>query len=111
MFKGLGDLANLIKGARDVQQKVDALKKSLAEIPAEGAAGGGLVRIRGRGDGTVLDVSIDDLTLKSGDKDMLEDLILAALNSFNQNLAELRKEKFSELTQGLGLPPGMELGL
>jgi hypothetical protein len=111
MLKGFGDLANLIKNARDIQQKVETLKSSLAEVPAEGISGGGLVRIRGRGDGTVLSVVLDEATVKSGDKEMLEDLVLTALNSFNQNLAALRKEKISELTGGLGLPPGMDFGL
>ncbi|MCG3196338.1 MAG: YbaB/EbfC family nucleoid-associated protein [Candidatus Omnitrophica bacterium] len=111
MLKGFGDLANLIKNARDIQQKVDSLKQSLVETPAEGVSGGGLVRIKGRADGTVQSVDLDPATVQRGDVEMLEDLVLAAINSFNQNLAEHRRAKLAELTGGLGLPPGMDLGL
>ncbi len=111
MFKGLGDLASLVKNARDIQQKIESMKQSLANATAEGVSGGGLVRIQGRGDGTVLSVSLDPATVQSGDIDMLEDLVLAAINSFNLKLAEMRKEKLAELTGGMGLPPGLDLGL
>lgn len=111
MFKGLGDLAGLVKNARDIQEKVQTLKASLAEAMAEGVSGGGLVRIQGKGDGTILAVRIDEQTAKGGDVDLLQDLVLAAINNYNQKLAELRREKLSELTGGLGLPPGFDLGL
>jgi DNA-binding YbaB/EbfC family protein len=111
MFKGLGDLANLVKNARDIQQKIESMKQSLAAVTAEGVSGGGLVRIQGRGDGIVLSVNIDPSVFQGGDADMLEDLILAAINSYNQKLADLRKEKLTELTGGMGLPPGLDLGL
>lgn len=111
MFKGLGDLASLVKNARDIQQKIESMKQSLANTTAEGVSGGGLVRIQGRGDGTVLSVTIDPATVQSGDIDMLEDLILAAINSFNLKLADLRKEQLTELTGGMGLPPGLDLGI
>lgn len=110
MFKGLWDLAGLVKNARDIQQKVEELKASLAEVTAEGVSGGGLVRVRGKGDGTILSVEIDEQTVRDGDVEMLQDLVLAAINNYNQKLSELRREKITELTGGL-LPPGFDLGL
>jgi len=111
MLKGLGDLTNLMKNAREIQSKVESLKEALAETETEGLGGGGLVRIRGRGDGTVLSVSIADELIAKADRQMIEDLTLAALTHFQQKLTDLRKEKLSELTGGLGLPPGLNLGL
>jgi nucleoid-associated protein EbfC len=111
MLKGLGDLANLMKNAKEIQGKVESLKESLAQIEAEGLGGGGLVRVKGRGDGTVVSVTIDEELAKKGDRQMLEDLTLAAFNSFQQALADVRKEKMADLTGGLGLPQGMDFGL
>ncbi|MCA9440840.1 MAG: YbaB/EbfC family nucleoid-associated protein, partial [Candidatus Omnitrophica bacterium] len=51
MLKGLGDLANIMKNAKDIQSKVEEMKNSLAELEVEGLGGGGLVRIKGKGDG------------------------------------------------------------
>lgn len=111
MFKGFGDIAGLIKNARDIQQKIEELKSSLGTIPVEGVSGGGLVRIQGRGDGTILSVKLDPATVQSGDVEMLEDLVQAALAAFQNNMTAARKEKVSELTGGLNLPPGLDLGL
>jgi DNA-binding YbaB/EbfC family protein len=111
MFKGIGDLAGLVKNAREIQLKLDTLRQSLAEETAEGVAGGGMVRIQGKGDGTVLAVNLDRSLVQAGDAEMLEDLVLTAMNSFNQKLADLRREKVIELTGGMGLPPGFDLGL
>ena len=111
MLKSLGDLTNLMKSAREIQGKVEALRSSLAQTEVEGLGGGGLVRIKGRADGVVLSISFDESLAKSGDRQMLEDLTLAAVNHFQRKLIDVRKEKLSELTGGLELPPGMDIGL
>jgi len=111
MLKGLGDLANLMKNAREIQSKVEEMKNSLAEIEVEGLGGGGLVRIRGKGDGTIVSLTFDEATYAKGDRELMEDLVMAAFNHFNQRLNEIRKEKISEVTGGLGLPGGMDFGL
>lgn len=111
MLKGFGDLANLMKNARDIQTKVEEMKNSLAVIEVEGLGGGGLVRVKGRGDGTVQSVSFDEETYAKGDRELMEDLVMSAFNQFNQKLNEARKAKLSEITGGLGLPGGMDFGL
>ncbi len=111
MLKGLGDIANLMKNARDIQSKVEEMKKSLADIEVEGLGGGGLVRMKGKGDGTITSLSFDEATFAKGDQELMEDLVLAAFNNYNQKLNEMRKDKISEVTGGLGLPEGMDFGL
>ena len=111
MLKGFGDLANLMKNARDIQSKVEEMKASLTELDVEGLGGGGLVRIKGKGDGTIRSLTFDEATFSKGDKELMEDLALAAFNNFNQKLSQARKEKIAEVTGGLGLPAGMDFGL
>ncbi|MCA9414322.1 MAG: YbaB/EbfC family nucleoid-associated protein [Candidatus Omnitrophica bacterium] len=111
MLKGLGDLANIMKNAKDIQSKVEEMKNSLAELEVEGLGGGGLVRIKGKGDGTITSLTFDEATFAKSDKQLMEDLTLAAFNNFNEKLNEKRKEKISEVTGGLGLPAGMDFGL
>jgi len=111
MLKGFGDVANLIKNARQIQDQVSTLKETLAKFEAEGVAGGGLVRIKGRGDGVILSVHIDEQTFSDGDHSMLEDLVAAAINSYQEKLTALRKDKLGELAKGMGLPPGMDLDI
>jgi len=111
MLKGLGDIASLMKGAREIQEKMKSFKESLTQVQIEGLGGGGLVRVQGRADGCVLSVVLDEGMVAKGDKAMIEDLTLAAVNSFQQKVGEIRKEKLTELTGGIGLPPGMDLPL
>lgn len=111
MFKGLGDLANLMKNAQEIKGKLEGFKTTLASIEVEGASGGGMVRIKGRGDGTVLSVEIDEATVAKADRALLQDLLMAAMNHFQEKLNEARKEKMTELSGEMGLPPGMDLGL
>jgi DNA-binding YbaB/EbfC family protein len=111
MFKGLSDLAGLMKNAQEIKGKLETFKASLAETPVEGMSGGGMIRIKGRADGTVISVELDEATVSRGDKEMLEDLMAAAMNHFQEKVGEIRKEKMVELSSGLGLPAGMDLGL
>ena len=111
MFKGLGDLTNLMKSAQDIQGKIEEFKKSLSETPVEAMAGGGMVKIQGRADGTVISVVFEEAMVSKGDKAMLEDLTQSAIHAFQEKINDIRKEKLSEMTGGLNLPPGMDLGL
>ena len=80
----------------------------LAELEVEGQAGGGMVRIRSTCKHEVRQVSIEDALL-SDDKDMLEDLIAAAINDLNRRIDETVQERMSGLTGGLPLPEGFKL--
>ena len=105
MKAGLG---SLLKQAQKMQEEMQQAQARLAQEETVGEAGGGLVKITMTGQHQVKRVEIDP-SLMTDDKEMLEDLITAAINSATQRIAEKVKENMAELTSGLPLPPGMKL--
>jgi DNA-binding YbaB/EbfC family protein len=105
MKAGLG---SLLKQAQKMQEEMQQAQARLAQEETVGEAGGGLVKITMTGQHQVKRVEIDP-SLMTDDKEMLEDLITAAINSATQRIAEKVKENMAELTAGLPLPPGMKL--
>jgi nucleoid-associated protein EbfC len=103
-MSGLGDMGNLLKQAQKMQQELDRVQSELAAARVQGVAGGGAVRVAVDGEGQVVEVRISQEVLATGDKDMLEDLLLAALRDGIGRAAELRKEQMSKVTGGLHLP-------
>jgi DNA-binding YbaB/EbfC family protein len=104
-MKGLGQL---MKQAQAMQENLHKAQQELAELEVEGQAGGGMVRIRSTCKHEVRGVSIED-SLLSDDKDMLEDLIAAAINDVNRKIDETVQERMSGLTGGLPLPDGFKM--
>ena len=100
---GFGDM---MKQAREMQEKVSALQAEVAALTVTGESGAGMVRVTMTGRHDVQRVEIDP-SLVGDDKDMLEDLIAAAVNDAVRRVEALQQEKMSEITQGLSLPPGM----
>ena len=100
---GFGDM---MKQAREMQEKVSALQAEIAALTVTGESGAGMVRVTMTGRHDVQRVEIDP-SLVGDDKDMLEDLIAAAVNDAVRRVEALQQEKMSEITQGLSLPPGM----
>ena len=103
-MSGLGDMGNLLKQAQMMQRELDRVQSELAEARVEGTAGGGAVRVVVTGEGDVAEVEISQDTVEAGDKDMLEDLVLAALRDGLTRASDLRKERMSKVTGGLNLP-------
>ncbi len=103
-----GGLGNLMKQAQKMQEDMQKAQEELANIEIKGASGGGLVKIVMTGKHEVKRVSIDD-SLLGDDKDMLEDLVAAAINDAVHKLEAESQEKMSGMTAGLNLPPGMKL--
>jgi DNA-binding YbaB/EbfC family protein len=103
-----GGLGNLMKQAQQMQENMQKMQAKIAELEVEGAAGAGLVKVVMTGKHDVKRVSIDD-SLLADDKDMLEDLIAAAINDANRKVEALVAEKMAAATAGLPLPPGMKL--
>ena len=103
------DLMGLMKQAKQMQEKMQAMQEELASLEAEGVAGGGLVKVRLSGRGEMLSVDIDPSLLKEDEGDIVEDLVMAAYNDARAKVDELTARKTSELTAGLPLPPGMKL--
>ncbi len=105
MKDGLG---NLMKQAQKMQEDMQKAQEELKSLEIEGQAGGGLVKVVITGKHEVRKVQIDD-SLLSDDKEMLEDLVAAAMNDASNKVEQLTKDQFSSLTNGLNLPGGMKL--
>lgn len=103
-----GGLGNLMKQAQKMQADMAKAQEELANIEITGQSGGGLVSIVMTGKHEVRRVSIDD-SLVGEDKDMLEDLVCAAINDAVHKIDSTSKEKMSGLTAGMNLPGGMKL--
>ena len=103
------DIMGLMKQAQGLQKKMADAQELLETLEVEGVSGGGVVRITSTAKGAVKAVSIDASLLVPDEKEILEDLILAALNDGRGKAERLVAEKMGEVTAGLPLPPGMKL--
>ena len=103
-----GGLSGLMKQAQQVQENMKRMQEQLATVEVEGQAGTGLVKVVMTCRYDVKRIAIDDSLLKD-DKDMLEDLVAAAVNDAVRKVEATTQEKMSGFTAGLGLPPGMKL--
>ncbi len=102
-------LGALMQQAQEMQEKFQKAQEELARAEVQGEAGGGLVKVVMNGKREVLRLSIDDSLFKEDDKEILEDLVAAAVNDAVHKVAQLKQEKMSELTGGMQLPGGMNL--
>jgi DNA-binding YbaB/EbfC family protein len=103
------DFLGLMKQATELKSKMEAMQAELERLEIEGVAGGGLVAITVSGKGDVRGVHIDDSLLKPDQKEILEDLIVAAHADARRKLEATLQEKMQALTGGLPLPPGLKL--
>jgi nucleoid-associated protein EbfC len=103
-----GQLAGLMKQAQQMQENLKKAQEEIAAMEVEGQAGAGMVKVTMTGRHDVKRVSID-ASLIGDDKDMLEDLIAAAVNDAVRRVETVTQEKMGGLTSGFGLPPGMKL--
>ncbi len=102
-----GGIAGLMKQAQQMQENMKAMQDQLASVEVEGQAGAGMVKVQMTCKYDVRRVSIDDAVMD--DKEMLEDLVAAALNDAVRKVEATTQEKMSGFTSGLNLPPGMKL--
>lgn len=106
-----GGLGNILKQAQKMQEDLQQAQERLAREEVTGESGGGMVKVTMNGRHEVKRVEID-ASLLSDDKDMLEDLVAAAINGAVQKVAELSQQGMANLTSGLGnipLPPGFKM--
>lgn len=106
---GLGDMAKMMKAAQEMQGKMAELQDGLARITVEGRSGAGLVTATATAKGELTGLSIDPSIFKPEEKEVVEDLILAAIKDAQAKASERAQEEMGKLTEGLGLPPGMKL--
>ena len=103
------DIMGLMKQAQGLQKKMADAQAELDNLEIEGVSGGGVVRVTSTAKGVVKAVSIDESLMVPDEKEILEDLILAALNDARGKAERLVAEKMGALTAGLPLPPGLKL--
>jgi DNA-binding YbaB/EbfC family protein len=105
----MADFFGLMKQAAELKSKMETMQAELDRIEVDGAAGGGLVTIKLSGKGEVRTVHIDESLLKPDQKDVTQDLIVAAHADARRKLEGLLAERMQALTGGLPLPPGLKL--
>jgi DNA-binding YbaB/EbfC family protein len=103
------DFMGLMKQAAQLQSKMETLQSELDAIEVEGAAGGGLVTVKLTAKGEMKGIKIDDSLFKPDEKEILEDLLVAAHADARRKADDVMKEKMQGLTGGLPIPPGMKL--
>lgn len=101
-------LANLMQQAQNMQENLKKAQEDLAATEIAAESGGGLVKLTMNGKREILKLQLDDSLLKD-DRDMLEDLIIAAVNDGVRKVSKLKEEKLSGLTGGFELPAGLKL--
>jgi DNA-binding YbaB/EbfC family protein len=112
MLKGLGqlgDMAKIMKQAQEMQSKMAEAQARLDEITVTGEAGAGLVKATASAKGEVRGLSIDPSLFKPEDREVVEDLIVAAIKDAQARAAEAAQAEMAKVTEGLALPPGMKL--
>ncbi len=103
------DIMGMMKKAQAMQARLQEAQEELGRIEVEGASGGGMVRVTLTAKGELKGVNLDPSLLSPSDKEMLEDLLIAAFNDAKGKADRAAAEKMQEITAGLPLPPGMKL--
>jgi len=103
------DIMGMMKQVQDMQSKMQALQAELEKVEVEGVSGGGLVSLRMTAKGEMKALTIDPSLLRGEEKEILEDLVIAAHNDARGKSERLMQERMGALTGGLSLPPGMKL--
>ncbi len=112
MFKGLGqlgDMAGMMKKAQEMQTKMAELQDEMHNIMVEGVSGAGLVKATCSAKGELKGLDIDPSIFNGDDKEVVEDLILAAIKDAQQKASDRAQEEMAKLTEELGLPKDMKM--
>jgi nucleoid-associated protein EbfC len=106
---GLGDMAKMMKAAGEMQTKMAQMQDDLERIVVVGESGAGLVRARATAKGELIGLEIDPSIFVASEKEVVEDLILAAIKDAQAKAGQRAQAEMAKMTEGLGLPPGMKL--
>lgn len=104
MFKGLGDMAGLLRQAQQMQGRVREMHERLGTLRIEGTAGGGMVTVTVSGQQTVLAVRIEPSLVADGDVEVLQDLVAAATNQALEKARETAQQELASISGGMELP-------
>ena len=105
----MNNFNNMIKQAQELQQKMADAQQKVETLEAEGDAGGEIVKVTSNGKNNVTSINIDDSVIDKNEKEILEDLIMAAFNDAKEKIQKKIADEMSSVTGGLKLPPGMKL--
>ena len=106
---GIGDMAKMMKAAKDMQDKMGQMQEEMGRITVTGESGAGLVRATCTAKGELTALEIDPSIFVPSEKEVVEDLILAAIKEAQRLAEERMKSEMAKMTEGLGLPPGIKL--
>lgn len=106
---GLGDMAGMMKKAQEMQTKMAQMQDDLHSLIVTGESGAGLVKATATAKGDLTGLDIDPSIFNGDDKEVVEDLILAAIKDAQAKATEKAQEEMGKMSEGLGLPPGMKL--
>jgi DNA-binding YbaB/EbfC family protein len=112
MFKGLGglgDMAKMMQAAKDMQTKMGEMQDMLDEIRVTGESGAGLVRATATAKGELVGLEIDPSIFQPSEKEVVEDLILAAIKEAQKAASDRSQDEMKRMTEGLGLPADFKL--
>ncbi len=112
MFKGLGGLADMgkmMKAAQEMQVKMTELQEELNRMTVVGESGAGLVKATSTAKGELIGLEIDPTIFNPDEKEVVEDLILAAIKDAQGKASEKSQSEMAKLTEGMGLPADMKL--
>ena len=104
MFKGLANIATLMRQAHQMRGKMDEINQRLRDERVTGSAGGGMVEVEINGLGEVLRVTIEPALIERGEREMIEDLLPAAVNQAIARSKQFHVEAMKSLTEGLDMP-------
>jgi DNA-binding YbaB/EbfC family protein len=104
-----GDLMGMMKQAKELQARMEAMQQEVAAMEVDGSSGGGLVKVTMNGKGEMRKLSIDPSLMKPEEAEIVEDLIVTACNDARAKAEAALAEKMRAMTGGLQLPPGMKL--
>jgi DNA-binding YbaB/EbfC family protein len=105
----MNSIEDILKMAQNVQSELERAQASLDTIEVEGVAGGGLVKVRASAKGRIIGVDIDDSLMAVSEKQMLEDLIAAALNNAREKADAVSSAQMEQMKGSIPLPPGFKL--
>ena len=104
---GLGDMAKVMKQAQEMQTRMAEMQETLARMTVVGESGAGLVKATATAKGELTALDIDPSIFNADEKEVVEDLILAAIKDAQAKAQARSAQEMAKLTEGLGLPPGM----
>jgi DNA-binding YbaB/EbfC family protein len=104
MAKGNGGMGNLLKQAQEMQSRMAKIQEELAQKTVDGSAGGGMVRVTVNGQLALTAIKIDPTVINAEEKEMLEDLVMAAINDGMRKARDMASSEMSKITGGLKIP-------